>query len=185
MARLKEIYKTKVVPQLIEEFKYQNPMAVPRVQKVIVSMGVGRATENEKMLDAVKQDLMNITGQMPVECRARKSVSNFKLRAGQKIGLKVTLRRERMFEFIDRLISLAIPRIRDFRGLSLKSFDGKGNYTIGIDEQTVFPEIEPAKIEYQQGMDITFVTTAETDEQAHKLLSLMGMPFRKDGSGNE
>jgi large subunit ribosomal protein L5 len=182
MARLKEIYKSKVVPQLVEEFNYDNPMAIPKIRKVIVSMGVGRAVENEKILDSVKNDLMNITGQMPVETRAKRSVSNFNLRAGQKIGLKVTLRRERMFEFVDRLISLAIPRIRDFRGLNPKSFDGNGNYTMGIQEQTAFPEVEPAKIEYQQGMDITFVTSAETNEEAHRMLSLLGMPFKKPGA---
>jgi large subunit ribosomal protein L5 len=182
MARLKEIYKSKVVPALVEEFKYKNQMAIPRIQKVVVSMGVGRAVENDKVLDTVKKDLMSITGQMPVECRARKSVSNFKLRAGQKIGLKVTLRNEYMYEFMDRLISLAIPRIRDFRGLSPKSFDGRGNYTMGINEQSVFPEIDSSRIEYQQGMDITFVTTADKNEEARKMLSLFGMPFKKDDS---
>lgn len=179
MARLKDIYKSQIVPELTSEFGYKNPMAVPRMVKVIVSMGVGRAVQDKKFLKSAKNDLTMITGQMPVVCKAKKSVSNFKLRAGNEIGLKATMRGVRMYEFMDRLISLAIPRVRDFRGLNLKSFDGKGNYSMGLAEQSVFPEINPAKIEFQQGMNITFVTTAKTDEEARKMLSLFGMPFKK------
>ena len=179
MARLKDLYKSKIVPELAREFDYKNPMAVPRMEKIIISMGVGRAAQDKKFLELAKKDLMMITGQMPVVCKAKKSVSNFKVREGNEIGLKVTVRRERMYEFMDRLISLAIPRVRDFRGLSPKSFDGRGNYSMGLAEQSVFPEINPAKIEFQQGMNITFVTTANTDIEAMKMLSLFGMPFRE------
>jgi large subunit ribosomal protein L5 len=179
MARLKELYKSQVVPELIREFGYENPMAVPKVEKVIVSMGIGRAIQDKKFLEMSKNELSMVTGQMPIVCKAKKSVSNFKLRQGHEIGLKVTLRRNRMYEFIDRLVSLAIPRVRDFRGLNPKSFDGRGNYSMGLVEQSVFPEINPAKIEFQQGMNITFVTTANTDAEAIKMLSLFGMPFRE------
>jgi large subunit ribosomal protein L5 len=178
MARLKELYKSQVVPELIQEFGYKNPMAVPKMEKVIVSMGIGRAIQDKKFLEMSKNELSMVAGQMPIVCKAKKSVSNFKLRQGHEIGLKVTLRRNRMYEFIDRLISLAIPRVRDFRGLNPKSFDGRGNYSMGLVEQSVFPEINPAKIEFQQGMNITFVTTANTDVEARKMLSLFGMPFR-------
>jgi large subunit ribosomal protein L5 len=179
MARLKDIYKSKVVPELTKEFDYKSPMAVPHMEKIVVSMGVGRATQDKKFLESAKKDLMMITGQMPAVCKAKRSVSNFKLRQGNEIGLKVTLRGVRMYEFMDRLINLAIPRIRDFRGLSPKSFDGRGNYSMGLAEQSVFPEINPAQIEFQQGMNITFVTTAQTDEEARAMLSFFGMPFRK------
>jgi large subunit ribosomal protein L5 len=179
MARLKDLYKSKIVPELTREFNYKTPMAVPRMEKIVISMGVGKATQDKKFLELAKKELMMITGQMPVVCKAKKSVSNFKLREGNEIGLKVTVRHERMYEFMDRLISLAIPRVRDFRGLSPKSFDGKGNYSMGLAEQSVFPEINPAKIEFQQGMNITFVTTAHTDEEALKMLLLFGMPFRE------
>jgi len=179
MARLKDLYKSKIVPEMIKEFKYKNPMAVPRVKKIVVSMGVGKAAQDKKFIDLAKKDLMMITGQMPVVCKAKKSVSNFKLREGQEIGLKVTIRKDRMYQFMDRLISLAIPRVRDFRGLDPNSFDKRGNYSMGISEQTVFPEIDPAKVEFQQGLDITFVTTAKNDEEARKLLSLLGMPFKR------
>lgn len=179
MARLKDIYKSKVVPELTKEFDYKSPMAVPHMEKIVVSMGVGRATQDKKFLESAKKDLMMITGQMPAVCKAKKSVSSFKLREGNEIGLKVTLRGVRMYEFMDRLINLAIPRIRDFRGLSPKSFDGRGNYSMGLAEQSVFPEINPAQIEFQQGMNITFVTTAQTDEEARAMLSFFGMPFRK------
>jgi large subunit ribosomal protein L5 len=179
MARLKDLYKSRIVPELAGEFNYKNPMAVPRMEKVIISMGVGRATQDKKFLESAKKDLTMITGQMPVVCKAKKSVSNFKLRQGNEIGLKVTVRGVRMYEFMDRLINLAIPRVRDFRGLNPNSFDGRGNYSMGLSEQGVFPEINPAQMEFQQGMNITLVTTANTDEEARKMLSLFGMPFKR------
>ncbi len=178
MARLRDIYKSKVVPELTREFGYKNPMAVPQMVKVVVSMGIGRATQDKKFLEAGKKDLMMITGQMPLACKAKKSVSNFKVREGTETGLRVTLRGVRMYEFMDRLINLAIPRVRDFRGLNPNSFDGRGNYSMGLGEQSVFPEINPAKVDYQQGMNITFVTTAKTDAEARKMLQLFGMPFK-------
>lgn len=178
MARLKDLYKSKVVPELTKEFGYKNPMAVPRMEKVVVSMGVGRATQDKKFLESAKKDLTMIAGQMPVVCKAKKSVAGFKVRQGQDTSLKVTLHGVRMYEFMDRLINLAIPRVRDFRGLNPKSFDGRGNYSLGLGEQGVFPEINPAKLEFQQGMNITLVTTANTDEEARKMLSLFGMPFK-------
>lgn len=179
MARLRDLYKSKIVPELTKEFSYKNPMAVPRMEKVIVSMGVGKAVQDKKFLELAKKDLTMITGQMPLICKAKKSVSNFKVRQGNETGLKVTIRGVRMYEFMDRLISLAIPRVRDFRGLNPRSFDGRGNYSMGLAEQSVFPEINLAQIEFQQGMNITFVTTAKTDEEARKMLSLFGMPFRE------
>jgi large subunit ribosomal protein L5 len=179
MARLKELYKTKVVPGLTEEFGYKNPMAVPRMEKVVISMGIGRATQDKKFLESARKELTMIAGQLPAICKAKKSVSNFKVREGQQTGLKVTVRGMRMYEFMDRLINLAIPRVRDFRGLSDKSFDGRGNYSMGLTEQSVFPEINAAKIEFQQGMNITFVTSARTDDEARKMLELFGMPFKK------
>ena len=178
MARLKDLYKSKIVPELTKEFSYKNPMAVPRMTKVVISMGVGRATQDKKFIEFAKKDLMMITGQMPLVCKAKKSVSNFKVREGQDTGLKVTVRGVRMYEFMDRLISLAIPRVRDFRGLNSESFDGRGNYSMGLGEQSVFPEINPVKVEFQQGMNITFVTTAQSDDEARKLLQLFGMPFK-------
>ena len=178
MARLKDLYKSKIVPELTKEFSYKNPMAVPQMTKVVISMGVGRATQDKKFIELAKKDLMMITGQMPLVCKAKKSVSNFKVREGVETGLKVTVRGVRMYEFMDRLISLAIPRVRDFRGLNSESFDGRGNYSMGLAEQTVFPEINPVKVEFQQGMNITFVTTAQSDEEARKLLQLFGMPFK-------
>jgi len=184
MARLRDLYKSKVVPELTKEFGYKNPMAVPQMEKVVVSMGVGRATQDKKFLELAKKDLMMIAGQMPVVCKARKSVSNFKVREGMGTALKVTVRGEMMYEFMDRLINLAIPRVRDFRGLNPGSFDGRGNYSMGLSEQSVFPEINQAQIEFQQGMDITFVTTAKSDREAKKMLSLFGMPFKElEGSG--
>jgi len=177
MARLKDLYNSQVAPALQERFKYAGLMAVPRVSKVVVSMGIGRATQDKKYLEAAVKELMMITGQKPLVCKAKKSVSNFKLREGMDIGLKVTLRRERMYEFMDRLISLAIPRVRDFRGLSPNSFDGRGNYSMGLAEQSVFPEIDLAHVQYQQGMNVAFVTTAKTDEEAIEMLRLFGMPF--------
>ena len=185
MARLKDLYKSQIVSTLTSEFSYKNPMAVPRVEKVIVSMGVGKAVQDKKFLEFAKKDLARIAGQVPVACKAKKSVSNFKVRAGVETGLKVTIRGVRMYEFMDRLINLVIPRIRDFRGLNPYSFDGRGNYSIGLTEQSVFPEINPAKIEAQQGMNITFVTTAKTDEEARKMLSLFGMPFKKLTKDNQ
>ena len=178
MARLKDLYKSKVVPGLTEEFGYKNPMAVPRMEKVVVSMGVGRATQDKKFLESAKKDLTMIMGQMPAVCKAKKSVAGFKVRQGQETNLKVTVRGVRMYEFMDRLINLAIPRVRDFRGLDPNSFDGRGNYSMGLVEQGVFPEINPAQMEFQQGMNVTLVTTANTDEEARKMLSLFGMPFK-------
>ena len=183
MARLRDSYKSQIVPELIREFGYRNPMAVPKMEKIIVSMGVGRATQDKKYLEGAKKDLMMITAQMPLVCKAKKSVSNFKVRTGAEVGLKVTLRGTHMYEFMDRLISLAIPRVRDFRGLDPDGFDGRGNYSMGLSEQTVFPEINPSQVEFQQGMNITFVTTAKTDEEARRTLMLFGMPFRRAGGG--
>jgi large subunit ribosomal protein L5 len=178
MARLKDLYKSKVVGELVKEFGYKNRMAVPRLEKIIVSMGVGKAAQDKKYIELAKADLTLITGQMPLVCKSKKSVSNFKVRAGQETGLKVTMRGDRMFEFMDRLISLAIPRVRDFRGLNPRGFDGRGAYSMGLSEQTVFPEINPVKVEFQQGMNITFVTTAKSDDEARRMLALFGMPFR-------
>jgi large subunit ribosomal protein L5 len=180
MARLKDIYKSKVVPGLVSEYNYANPMAIPKMEKIVISMGIGKAIQDKKFVETAKKDLTMISGQMPVVCKAKKSVSNFKLREGMDIGLKVTLRGIRMFEFMDRLINLAIPRVRDFRGLKNGGFDGRGNYSMGLSEQSVFPEINPAKVDFQQGMNITFVTTATNNEEAKTMLQLFGMPFRKD-----
>jgi large subunit ribosomal protein L5 len=179
MARLSDLYKSKIVPELTKEFGYKNPMSVPRMEKVIVSMGVGRATQDKKFLESAKKDLMMITGQMPMVCKAKKSVAGFKVRQGMETSLKVTLRGVRMYEFMDRLINLAIPRVRDFRGLNPNSLDGGGNYSMGLTEQGVFPEINPAQMEFQQGMNVTLVTTANTDEEAREMLSLFGMPFKR------
>jgi large subunit ribosomal protein L5 len=179
MARLKDLYRSKIVDELKVQFGYKNPMAVPKISRIVVSMGVGKAVQDKKFMEAAKKDLMMITGQMPMVCKAKKSVSNFKVRQGNETGLKVTLRGVRMYEFMDRLVSLAIPRVRDFRGLNPKGFDGRGNYSMGLNEQTVFPEVDPAKVEFTQGMNVTFVTTAKTDDEARKLLSCFGMPFRQ------
>ena len=185
MARLKDLYKSKVAGELIKEFGYKNRMAVPRLEKIVVSMGVGKAVQDKKFLELAKADLTLITGQMPQACKAKKSVSNFKVRAGQETGLKVTIRGERMYEFLDRLISLAIPRVRDFRGLSPNGFDGRGGFSMGLSEQTVFPEINQAKVEFQQGMNITFVTTAKSNDEARRMLALFGMPFKIPKSGEK
>lgn len=185
MARLKDLYKSQIVSALTSEFSYKNPMAVPRMEKVIISMGVGKAVQDKKFLEFAKTDLAMIAGQMPVVCKAKKSVSNFKVRAGVETGLKVTIRGVRMYEFMGRLINLVIPRVRDFRGLNPYSFDGKGNYSMGLTEQSVFPEINPAQIEAQQGMNITFVTTAKTDEEGRKMLALLGMPFKEWTKDNQ
>jgi large subunit ribosomal protein L5 len=177
--RLLERYKTQVMTSLQQELGTQNRMAIPRIEKVIISMGVGKAIADKKRIEAARKELAVIAGQQPIVCRAKKSVSNFKVREGMETGMKVTLRGKRMYEFMDRLISLAIPRIRDFRGLDPKGFDGRGNYSMGLTEQTVFPEVDADKVEYQQGMNITVVTTALNDSHGRRLLALMGMPFRK------
>jgi large subunit ribosomal protein L5 len=178
MARLKDIYSSKIAPSLKGTYHYSSPMAIPRLEKIVVSMGVGKAVQDKKFMDNAFKDMTVITGQKPLICRAKKSVSNFKVREGDKTGLKVTLRKERMYEFMDRLINLAIPRVKDFRGLNPNGFDGRGNYSMGLEEQSVFPEIDPSNIENQQGMNITFVTTAKTDDEAREMLRLFGMPFK-------
>ncbi|MDI9412570.1 MAG: 50S ribosomal protein L5 [Bacillota bacterium] len=178
MARFKEKYETEVVPALMERFGYQNVMQVPRFDKVVLNIGVGEAIEDPKALEAAVRDLGDISGQKPIITYAKKSIAAFKLREGMAIGCKVTLRGERMYEFLDRLISVTLPRIRDFRGVSPKSFDGRGNYSLGLREQLVFPEIEYDKIDRVRGLSVAIGTTAETDEEAFELLKLMGMPFR-------
>ncbi len=178
MARLKEFYKEQVVPRLQEQFQYSSVMAVPRLEKITLNMGVGEAVSDKRVLEHAVNDLALIAGQKPVVTVARKSIAGFKIREGWPIGCKVTLRRERMYEFLDRLINIAIPRIRDFRGLSPKSFDGRGNYSMGIREQIVFPEIDFDKIDAIRGLDITITTTAETDEEGRALLSAFNFPFR-------
>jgi large subunit ribosomal protein L5 len=183
--RLHREYRERIVPALREKFGYKNIMQVPHISKIVVNIGVGDASQNAKLLDAVVGDLATVTGQKPVIARAHKSVSNFKLRAGMPIGTFVTLRSIMMYEFLDRLLTISIPRIRDFRGISDRSFDGRGNYTLGIKEQIVFPEIDYDKIEKIRGMDITFVTTAKTDEEAFELLKEFGLPFRKRGAAAE
>jgi len=180
MARLLEQYKTKVLPQLQKDLNEPNRMAIPKLQKVVLSMGLGKAILEKKRMDAARRELAVIAGQAPIVCRAKKSVSNFKVRKDMDTGLKVTLRGPRMYEFLDRLINIVIPRIRDFRGLNPKGFDGRGNYNMGLTEQTVFPEVEADKVEFQQGLNVTIVTTARNDSGARKLLMLLGMPFRKD-----
>ena len=179
MARLKTKYQQDVAPELQKQFNYSSPMAIPKVAKVHVNLGLGEAIQNPKLLDAAAKELGAITGQKPVVTKARKSIANFKLRQGMPIGCAVTLRGERMFEFLDRLINIAMPRIRDFRGVSPKSFDGRGNYTLGIREQIIFPEIDYDKVDKIKGMNITFGTTARTDELGRALLRGFGMPFRK------
>lgn len=177
--RLKELYKKTVVPAMMEKFGYKNIMEVPRLEKVVINMGVGDAKENPKFLESAMEELAAITGQRPVATVAKKSVAAFKVRAGMKIGAKVTLRGDRMYEFLDRLFNIALPRVRDFRGVSPKSFDGRGNYALGIKEQLIFPEINYDKVEKIRGMDVIIVTTAKTDEEAKELLALLGMPFAK------
>ena len=178
MPRLQDFYKSDVVPKLREKFDYKNPMQVPKVEKVIVNMGLGEALENVKIIDSAAQEIGIITGQKPVVTKARKSISNFKLREGAAIGVKVTLRRDRMYHFLDKLMGIALPRVRDFKGVSPKGFDGRGNYTLGVREQIIFPEINYDKIDKIKGMNITIVTTARTDEEGLELLRLLGMPFR-------
>lgn len=177
--RLKERYRAEITPTLVEEFGYTNVMQVPRLEKVVINVGAGEALQNAKALDAISQDLMVITGQKPIITRARKSIASFKLREGNPIGAKVTLRGNRMFDFLDRLMNIALARQRDFRGVSPDSFDGRGNYAIGLTEQLVWPEIDYDKIDKVRGMGITIVTTAETDEEARRLLALLGMPFKR------
>jgi len=176
--RLLKKYREEVIPAMMKRFGYKNVMQVPKLEKISLNMGVGEAVQDPKVLERAMEDLAIIGGQKPAYTRAKKSISNFKLRAGMKIGCRVTLRGERMYEFLDRFISLAVPRIRDFRGLSDRAFDGKGNYSIGVREQIIFPEINVDKIDKIRGLDITFVTTAESDEEAFELLKLLGMPFR-------
>jgi large subunit ribosomal protein L5 len=179
MSRLQEHYREVVVPRLQEEFKYKNPMQVPKLDKIVINMAVGNATADSKKLTNAQNELTKLSGQKPAVCRARKSVANFKLREGMPIGCKVTLRRERMYEFLDRLINIALPRVRDFRGVSPKSFDGRGNYAMGVREQIIFPEISFDDVEETRGMDIIICTTARTDDEAKALLVGFDMPFRK------
>jgi large subunit ribosomal protein L5 len=178
MSRLKEKYKKEVVANLMQNFGYKNVLAVPKLEKVVINMGVGEATNNSKAMDAAVNDLTLITGQRPVVTRAKRSIAAFKLRQGMMVGCKVTLRGNRMYDFVDKLFNVALPRVRDFRGVPPKSFDGRGNYTLGIKEQLIFPEIDYDKIDKARGMDIIFVTTAQKDEEAKELLKLLGMPFR-------
>jgi large subunit ribosomal protein L5 len=182
-ARLKERYENEIKPALIERFGYKSPMQAPRIEKITLNMGVGEAKLNTNLLDAASEQLAVISGQRPSLRRARKSIANFKLRQGMPVGVKVTLRRDRMWEMLDRLESVAIPRIRDFRGLNPRSFDGRGNYSLGIREQIIFPEIDYDSIDQVRGLDVTITTTAETDEEAFELLRMIGMPFRSDGGG--
>ena len=177
--RLKERYESEVVKELIEKFGYENVMQVPKLEKIVVNVGLGEAKDNQNLLNSVKHELALITGQQPIEIKAKKSVANFKLREGQTIGTKVTLRRDKMYDFLDKLISISLPRVRDFRGINPNSFDGRGNYSLGIKEQLIFPEIKYDDVDFLHGMDITIVTTAKTDEEARAFLQLMGMPFKK------
>ncbi len=181
MARMKSDFEARVAPALIEEFNYSNPMQVPKLQKIVINIGLGEALANANAIEAASRDLGKITGQKTVVTRAKKSVANFRLREGQAIGVKVTLRGERMWSFLDRLINVALPRQRDFRGISPDSFDGHGNYTLGLSEQLIFPEINYDDIDRLRGMEITIVTTADTDEEGRRLLKLLGMPFRERG----
>ncbi len=178
MARLKDKYKKEVSLELMKKFGYKSVMEIPKLEKVVINVGAGEAKDNSKVIGAIMNDLEKITGQHPIVCRAKKSVANFKVREGMKIGCKVTLRSEKMYEFIDRLFNVALARVRDFRGLNPNSFDGRGNYNMGVKEQLIFPEIDFDKIDKTRGMDICFVTTAKTDEEAKELLGLMGAPFK-------
>ena len=179
MARLKEQYVNEIAPALMKKFGYKNVMQIPKLDKVVINVACGEAKENSKVIDAVINDLSAITGQKPIVCKAKKSVANFKLREGMPIGVKVTLRSDKMYEFVDRLFNVAFPRVRDFKGISANSFDGRGNYSTGIKEQLIFPEIEFDKVDKVRGMDINFITTAKTDEEAKELLTLLGAPFAK------
>jgi large subunit ribosomal protein L5 len=179
MARLRDKYKQEVAPALLKEFEYGNPMEVPALHKIVINMGVGEATQNAKSLDGAVKDLTAISGQKPVVTKAKKSVAQFKLRTGMSIGCMVTLRGDRMYEFLDKLVNVALPRLRDFRGVSSTSFDGRGNYTLGLREQVVFPEIEYDKVDKVRGMEVSIITTARNDEEGRRLLQLMGMPFSR------
>ncbi len=179
MTRLKDLYVKEAAPALMKKFSYKSVMQIPKLEKIVINVGAGEAKENSKAIDAISSDLAAITGQKPVICRAKKSVANFKLREGMPNGVKVTLRGNKMYEFMDRLFNIALPRVRDFRGINPNSFDGRGNYNMGLKEQLIFPEIEFDKIDKVRGMDICFVTTAKTDEEARELLNLMGAPFSK------
>ncbi len=181
MSRLREVYKTEIIPALTKHFNYRNVMAVPRLVKININMGLGEAIANAKVLDVASEELSVITGQRPVVTKAKKSVAAFKLRQGMPIGVTVTLRGDRMYEFLDRLVSIALPRVRDFRGVATRSFDGRGNYTLGLRDQLIFPEIEYGKADKARGMNITIVTTAKTDDEAYELLKALGMPFAKKG----
>lgn len=179
MARLKDYYKNDVSPALMKKFGYKSVMQIPKLEKIVINVGCGEARENAKAIDSVVGDITAITGQKPIVTKAKKSVANFKVRQGMNIGVKVTLRSDRMYEFLDRLVNVALPRVRDFRGINPNSFDGRGNYSLGLKEQLIFPEMEYDKIDKVRGMDISFVTTAKTDEEARELLTLMGAPFAK------
>ncbi|MBR5484966.1 MAG: 50S ribosomal protein L5 [Oscillospiraceae bacterium] len=179
MARLRTYYNNEVAPALMKKFEYKSVMQIPKLDKVVINVGCGEARDNHKMMEAVMGDLAKITGQKAVPCRAKKSVANFKLREGMVIGAKVTLRGDKMYEFVDRLFNVALPRVRDFRGISARGFDGRGNFAFGLKEQLIFPEIDYDKIDKVRGMDICFVTTANTDEEARELITLMGAPFEK------
>ena len=179
MARMKQYYATEVAPALNKKFGYKSVMQIPKLDKIVVNVGCGEARDNQKMIDAIMGDIAKITGQKPCVCRAKKSIANFKLRDGMVVGVKVTLRGEMMYEFLDRLFSVALPRVRDFRGISANGFDGRGNFAFGLKEQLIFPEIEYDKIDKVRGMDVCFVTTANTDEEGRELLKLMGAPFEK------
>lgn len=179
MSRLQEYYKNEVAPAMMKKFGYKNVMQIPKLEKIVINIGAGDSKDNSKLLDAAVNELAMITGQKPIVTIAKKSVSNFKVREGMKLGCKVTLRREKMFEFMDRLFNIALPRVRDFRGINPNSFDGRGNYALGIKEQLIFPEIDYDKIEKIRGMDVIFVTTAKTDEEAKELLTQMGAPFAR------
>lgn len=181
MARLKDMYKNEVAPALMKKYQYKSPMQIPKLDKIVINVGAGEAKENAKAIDAIMGDLELISGQKPVPTYAKKSVANFKVRQGMKIGVKVTLRGERMYEFADRLFNFALPRVRDFKGINPDAFDGRGNYALGLKEQLIFPEIEYDKVDKIRGMDIAFVTTAQTDAEARDLLSLMGAPFAREG----
>ena len=179
MARMKDVYISEIAPALMKKFGYKSVMQIPKLDKIVINVGAGEARENSKAIDAISSDLAAITGQKPMVCKAKKSVANFKLREGMPIGVKVTLRGNRMYEFLDRFFNVALPRVRDFRGINANSFDGRGNYNMGLKEQLIFPEIEFDKVDKVSGMDICFVTTAQTDEEARELLKLLGAPFEK------
>ena len=179
MARMKDVYISEIAPALMKKFGYKSVMQIPKLDKIVINVGAGEARENSKAIDAISSDLAAITGQKPMVCKAKKSVANFKLREGMPIGVKVTLRGNRMYEFLDRFFNVALPRVRDFRGINANSFDGRCNYNMGLKEQLIFPEIEFDKVDKVRGMDICFVTTAQTDEEARELLKLLGAPFEK------